>query len=183
MKKISKYQIAENYATALYEAAIADNSLEAVFNDCMRAEKVFSDIKELYILNNPELKKFQKQEIVEQIAKKLKISKTLKNCLLILVENNRFAELKDVFSSFYKLYYKNQGIVEVLVQSVEPLTDKQQEKLELGLQKVLKQKTMIRYDINEDILGGLVVEFGSNRIDESIKGKLNCLEQVMKGNV
>lgn len=183
MKKTPKHQIAENYATALYEAAVVDNSLEKVFNDCKCIDGVFSDAKELYILNNPELKKTQKQEIIQQIAKKLKISETFKNFLDILVENNRFTELKNVLSSFNRLYYKNQGIVAVMVQSAQPLNGKQQEKLEMGLQKVLKQKTMISYTINEDILGGIVVEFGTNRIDESIKGKLNRLEQVMKGNV
>ena len=99
------------------------------------------------------------------------------------MENNRFDNIKAVFEQFYKLYYQKQGILEVSVQSVQPLNDKQHDKLLKGLEKLLKQKIIINYDINPDILGGLIVEFGTHRVDDSIKGKLNHLEQVMKGNI
>ena len=52
-----------------------------------------------------------------------------------------------------------------------------------GLEKLLKQKIIINYSINPTILGGLIIEYGSTRIDDSLKGKLSRLEQVMKGSV
>ena len=183
MKKVSKNQIAQNYAKALYDASVADNALDEVFNNCKIFCDMFDEVKELYILNNPELTTSQKQEIVSNIAKQLKISPTFENFLVVLSQNNRFSEFKNIATSFYKIYYKHHSVIEVMVQSVQPLTSKQQEKLVIGLEKVLKQKIIINYSINPDVLGGLIVEFGSKCVDDSIKGKLKCLEQVMKGNV
>lgn len=183
MKKTSKTQIAQNYATALYDAAVSDNVLETVFNNCQDIEKTLNNVEHLDILNNPELRFNQKKEILSAIADKLKISKTVENFLITLAENNRFGDLNAIFSRFYQIYYKKQEMMEVLVQSVQPLNAEQQEKLSKNLEKKLKQKLVINYKINPDILGGLVVEIGSNIIDDSIKGKLNRLEQVMKGNV
>lgn len=183
MKKLSKIQVAQNYAKALYEAAEIDKTLEKVFNDGKLICDTFDSVDEIYILNNPEIKFNQKSQIISAIAKRLEISKTSENLLLTLVENNRFDNIKAVFEQFYKLYYQKQGILEVSVQSVQPLNDKQHDKLLKGLEKLLKQKIIINYAINPDILGGLIVEFGTHRVDDSIKGKLNHLEQVMKGNV
>ena len=64
MKKTSKTQIAQNYATALYEAAVSDNVLETVFNNCQDIEKILNNVEYLDILNNPELRFNQKKEIL-----------------------------------------------------------------------------------------------------------------------
>ena len=50
------------------------------------------------------------------------------------------------------------------------------------MKKHLQQEIIINYNINPNILGGLIIEYGSTRIDDSLKGKLSRLEQVMKGN-
>ena len=183
MKKTSKNQMAQHYAKALYDASVADGTLSDVLDNCKVFCDIFDNVKEFYILNNPELKKSQKQEVISDVSKQLGFSQTFENFLVVLSQNNRFAEFKNVANSFCKLYYKKHSMVEVMVQSVQPLNAKQQERLVLGLEKVLKHKIIINYSINPDILGGLVIEFGSKCIDDSIKGKLNRLEQVMKGNV
>ena len=183
MKKTSKVQIVQNYAKALFDASVIDNSTEKVLNECKLIDDIFSQTEELYVLNNPELKKSQKAEIISKISKKLKISKTSENFLLTLVENNRLGYLTSIYENFSKIYNNKHGIIEVSVQSIVPLNTKQQEKLKSGLEKILKQKIIITNKINPDILGGLIIEYGSNMVDDSIKCKLNRLEQVMKGNV
>lgn len=183
MKKTSGVQIAQNYAKALYDAAKIDNNLEHVFNESKLILKTCSEVEELKVLNNPELQITDKCKIISQIAKELNVTKTTENFLVTVVENNRFNDLKLIIEHFYQLYYQYEGIVEINVQSVQPLDNKQQTALLNGLEKQLKQKIIMNYQINPEILGGLVIEFGSNRIDDSIKGKLNRLEQVMKGNV
>ncbi len=183
MKKASKVQIAQNYAKALYEASKLDNNLEHVINECKLINDVFAEVKELGVLYNPELQISKKYEIISEISKQLKVSKTVENFLKTLVENNRFIDLKTILERFYQIYYLHEDMMEVSVQSVQPLNEKQQKKLLKGLEKLLNKKIIINYKINPEVLGGLVVEFGSSRIDDSIKGKLNRLEQVMKGNV
>ena len=71
MKKLSKIQVAQNYAKALYEAAEIDKTLEKVFNDGKLICDTFDSVEEIYILNNPEIKFNQKSQIVSAIAKRL----------------------------------------------------------------------------------------------------------------
>ena len=174
MKKVSKAQIVQNYAKALFEAALSDKTLKTVAQDCNNMADTIKNIPELKILNNPNLKISQKQLMAKEIATKLQVCKTTENFLITLAEKNRFREINTILDKFRTIYYKSQNILEVFVQSVQPLTSAQQ--------KHLQQEIIINYNINPNILGGLIIEYGSTRIDDSLKGKLSRLEQVMKGN-
>ena len=182
MKKVSKAQIVQNYAKALFEAALSDKTLKTVAQDCNNMADTIKNIPELKILNNPNLKISQKQLMAKEIATKLQVCKTTENFLITLAEKNRFREINTILDKFRTIYYKSQNILEVFVQSVQPLTSAQQKKLLNSLEKHLKQEIIINYNINPNILGGLIIEYGSTRIDDSLKGKLSRLEQVMKGN-
>lgn len=183
MKKVAKIQIAQNYAEALYEAAVQDNLLEKVWADSMLLADVFAASPELNILNNPGWKKQQKQDLIQQIAQKLELSRTMANFLQLIAENGRISDVSAIMTQFKHVYYKGQGILEVGVECVQPLSPAQNTKLKKGLEKLLKQPVVINYNINPEILGGLTVQFGSMRIDDSLAGRLNRLEQVMKGKL
>ena len=55
------------------------------------------------------------------------------------------------------------------------------ERLKRSLEKWLQKKVVIKYTIKPEILGGLLVECGSIMFDDSLKGKLEKLELLMKG--
>ena len=42
-------------------------------------------------------------------------------------------------------------------------------------------KVVVKYQIKPEILGGLVIECGTKFIDDSVKGKLERFELLMKG--
>lgn len=181
MKKVSKLQIADSYAEALYEAAKKENSLTGVFQDTEALTKVTAQLSEFKLFNNPLLTNNQKKELAAQISNTLKLLPTTAHFLEIVSTNNRIADLQSILSRFKKLFYKAEGIVQVNVESVQKLSAEQDKKLHDELEKRLKQKIIINYIINPRLLGGLIVQYGSTRIDDSLAGKLNRLEQVMKG--
>ena len=67
------------------------------------------------------------------------------------------------------------------METVKSLSAEQDKKLQENLEKYFKKKVLITYTVKSEILGGLVVTCGSDMIDDSIRGKLNRLETVMKG--
>ena len=71
--------------------------------------------------------------------------------------------------------------MEVEVQSAGALSPAQDKSLTAALEKMLSGKVVVNYQIRPEILGGLIVKFGSSMIDDSICGKLNRLEIMMKG--
>ena len=160
MKQESKFKISSRYAEALYEAAAEKGDVAAVMKDMdVLIRDVANDKQAITYLANP-----------------LSL-----RCLEIIAERNRFAELGMILNDFKSLYYARHGIVEVKVETVKPLSKTQDSKLKANLEKLLDKKVLIDYQIKPEILGGLVVSYGSDMIDDSISGKLNRLENVMKG--
>lgn len=180
MKKVSKIAIAKNYAQALFDAAADKNLLKETFQDCKKLAENFN-VSELKALNNPAWQTQDKNEVMKQIAKTLELSQPSANFLTLLAQNRRLDVLKAALEQFKHIYYKENGVCEINVESVQKLTSEQEKRLQQNLEKILEQKIVVNYNINPDILGGLVVQYGSVRIDDSLSGKLNRLEQIMKG--
>lgn len=182
MAKVSKLQITENYANALFKAAEAENLLDAMRADCQNIEASLLQTPQLKIFNSPEVKLSEKKNLLAQIAKVLKLSQPTVNFLELLTEKRRFNLLSDILQYVRHLDLKKQGILEINAESVQELSDKQKQKLEKGLEKALNTPIIVNYKINPAILGGLSIQYNSIKVDDSVAGKLQRLEQIMKGN-
>ena len=55
--------------------------------------------------------------------------------------------------------------------------------LAAAMEKYTGNKVVVKYQIKPEILGGLLVECGSELIDDSVKGKIDRLELLMKGTI
>ena len=162
MKKDSKSKIASVYAEALYGAA---EDLKAVAK----------------VLANPLWDVASKKAALKAVAEKLQLSKESLNCLDIIADNNRFAELEMILEAFVHLYYQKQNITEIAVDSAKKLSEAQSKKVLQMLEQKFGKKIVVNYQVNPELLGGLRVQYGSTMIDDSVLGKLNRLEMMMKG--
>ena len=67
------------------------------------------------------------------------------------------------------------------VTSVIKINNSLEEQLKKNLSKNGKMKVKIINLIDKDLLGGLIIQIGSNLIDTSIRTKLNKVKNAMKG--
>lgn len=182
MKKDSKTKIASTYALALYEGAEENKAVEAVVNDIKTLTTLLREDKKIVAyLANPLWNAAAKKSALRSIAPKLNLSSEMLNCLYALADNGRFGELALILESFQKIYYRKHGIEEVEVASVKALSPAQDKKLKAELEKLLQKKVIVKYLIMPELLGGLRIKYGSSMIDDTLAGKLNRLELVMKG--
>lgn len=182
MKKASKTQIARTYALSLYEAAVEKNAVAQIYKDIeILSAEVQKDAQIVKYLANPLWNLEDKKAALETIAQKLKLAPATLNCLDLIADNNRFGELPQILSGFREIYNQKNGIEEVQVESVKALSAGQHKKLLTILEKNLQKKVIIKSVIDPAILGGLRIKYGSSMIDDSIDGKLNRLEIMMKG--
>lgn len=182
MKKDSKSKIASVYSLALYEAAEEKKAVNKVYSDIQILLEVVESEKDfLKYFANPLWDTDSKKSALKEIAAKIKISDETLNCLDVIADNNRFAELKLILESFIHLYFQKHNMAEVEVSSVKALSSVQDKKLTAQMEKMLGKKVVVKYNLNPELLGGLRIKYGSNMIDDSILGKLNRLEIMMKG--
>lgn len=182
MKKISVIKTAMMYAHAMYEGAEKSGDLDTLYQNARLLKELAEDpSSNLQQLNNPLWKFAQKAEIIELIAQKCGFCSSMLNTLKLLAENNEFGALPQVLEQFIVLYQQKHDIAEVEVTTVMPLSNAQEDLLKTKLAAIFNKQIILRYIINPQIIGGLVLKYGTNFIDNSVKHKLDALEQLMKG--
>lgn len=182
MKKNSKEKTARIYSSALYEAALSTSKVDAVKKDAEFLLQLCSTDK--YAVkksSSPLLSEEERKSIWQQVVNVAKLDKETEKFLNVLVENQRIGDLDAILHDFMLLYYENNNIAEIKVETVKELSAAQDNRLRDVLKKKIGKDVVIEYIMNPSLLGGLRVQSGSKMFDGSLSYKLNCLENLMKG--
>ena len=173
--------LAGRYASALFDLASENGTVTAVETDLETLGAALSESDDLAAATtNPQLSRAQQGAAVAAIAKHLKLSDLTTKFLGVLAGNRRLSKLPEMIAAFKSIAAAQRGEVSATVTSAHPLTDEQIKVLKDKLTARVGRTVMLTADEDPDLLGGLVVTIGSERIDASIRTRLNSLSQAMK---
>lgn len=176
-----KASLAGRYASALFDLAAENGKVTAVEKDLETLGAALADSEDLAALTtNPELGRDLAGKAMAAVAKKLKLSALTTSFLGVLAANRRLAKLPAIISAFKAIAAAQRGEVAATVTSAHPLSDDQLTALKTKLTAREGRTVMLSATVDPDLLGGLVVTIGSQRIDASIRTRLNSLAQAMK---
>ena len=182
VKKNSDLEIASLYAQSIYDGAKSVGDLATVYKEMMLLREVLQqDSAEFKKLDNPLWPLEEKYKVIESIAKQFGLCHSMTNTLKLVIENRKAAVFPLIVEEFIKNYQDANNIAEVKVITAINLSEKQDKLLKEKLAQIFNKTIEVDYDINPQILGGLIIQYGTNFIDNSVKQKLNALEQLMKG--
>jgi len=182
-RKVSNIKVAIIYANAMYEGATLAQEAERMYADAQKLQDVLrQDPALLRQIDNPLWSTDAKDDIITAVAQKMNLCFSMLNSLKVLAENRKINLLPSVLQQFNLIYQEKNNIAEVEVATVIALNQQQEDLLKEKLATVFNKKIVLKYVIAPEIIGGLVLKCGTNLIDNSLKHKLNALEQMMKGN-
>jgi len=118
-----------------------------------------------------------KEKIVISLSKILKLTEFVTNLLVLLVRNNRFSFIDIIVDEFFVKYNISEGIQNISVVSAAELSAKEQGKVGKILDGIFGKKLELNFEIDQELLGGLVIKKGSLLYDASIQGKLARLKR------
>ena len=174
------YKIVEPYAEALLELAVSNNSLGEVNNDMNIISQLLSDSPDFEkFLANPLVSLASKKKVINDILEEQISAPTLR-FLMVLVSRGRIAFLGAVTEKYLELSYKQASIEIATVTSAVQLTSEQQEALISKLAAMTgAQEVKLQIKIDQELIGGFVVEIGSKRIDTSLSGQLKQISSLL----
>ena len=176
-----KASLAGRYAAALFDLASEAGTVSAVEGDLDRLDSAVSESRELAaVLRNPEISRDQYGRLMAGMAEYLGLSKLTANFLGVLASNRRVSEVPAVIRAFRMIAATQRGEVQAEVASAHPLSEAQIATLESKLRAREGRTVKLTAKVDPALLGGLVVTIGSQRIDSSIRTRLNSLAQAMK---
>ena len=176
-------RLAARYAKSLIDLANETNQLEAVYNDMQYLQAVCKESREfLALLRSPVVKADKKITIVEAVTGK-NISELTAAFNRLLITKGREAYLPEVITSFVDQYNHQNGIHTVTLTTAVPVTEAVKQQI---IGQVKGQKNMSNIDlktiVDEDIIGGFVLEVGDQLVDASIAYDLKKIKSQFLNN-
>jgi len=169
------------YAEAAFEIADRDDTIERWRRDLDEAAaELEADADLKTVLANPALPLDQRRIVAERVFDGL--SRPARNLVLVLVQRGRIEQLPRVAAEFRRLDDLRQGITNATATSAAPLTDTEVRALTARLEQMTGGRIALQTDVDEGLLGGLVVRVGDRLIDGSVRGRLERLRnQIVSG--
>lgn len=171
------------YANALVEIAAESNKIDSIEKDLNDLQAMMNESADFHVLiKSPLISREQKQKAVQAIAEKAKFQDITANFLSLLAQNRRLSMVQTIMNAVRMEISRRRGEVAAHVSSAFKLSKEQENALQAALTKALGKTVAIKVDVQEDLIGGMVVTVGSKIIDDSVKRKLERLKIAMKSN-
>ena len=174
--------IADRYASALYDLASEKKLVDPVLNDLSLFKNLLIENKDLnLIVKSPLVNSQDKLSILVELIKKISANQITLTFFKVLEKNKRFSNLLSIINQFININSQKRGNVFADITSAEELNDEQKINITNQLKNILGNKLSLSFDVDKNIIGGLIVKVGSKMIDTSIANKINKLKIAMKG--
>jgi len=165
---------ARPYANAVYDIASQASALDLWGDALANLATVVSDVQMSELLNNPEMGKQQKGDMLIQVLGD-KLDEQQQNLVKLMAENGRLSIMPDVRDQFEVARAKAENKVEAEVVSAFELTAQQTDELVNTLKNKLGCDVTLTTTVDESLIGGVVIKAGDTIIDASMKSQLDSL--------
>jgi len=174
--------LAGRYASALFDLARESNAIDSVLKSLGDLKAGLAESADLRALvTSPIVGRTDAANAIGAVAKAMKLDSLTTKFLGVLAENRRLAALPGMIDAFNAIVANHRGEVTAKVTSAHPLTAEQVKTLTANLKSRVGRDVTVATTVDPAILGGLVVQLGSQLIDGSIRTRLNSFATAMKG--
>jgi F-type H+-transporting ATPase subunit delta len=175
--------LAGRYATAVFELAQEEKSVEAVARDFSTLKAMIAESPELALfVRAPVFSREEHKTGMDALLRRVEASPLTVRFVLTLAEKRRLYALADIIRAFETMVARQRGEVDAEVTSAQPLNDAQTAELKRVLKAKLGRDARLEAKVDPSLLGGLIVKVGSRMIDSSLRSKLEGMRAAMRGH-
>jgi len=162
------------YARALFDAAKDRDRLTQVREDLGDFVAAVEDVPELRsLLRDPVLDPKEKAAALDSILGG--VDELVRNFLLLVAEKNRTAQIEEIAHEFDRLVAAEERRLEVELTTAFELSDKEAKSIVAQIEKASGREVDATRSVDPELIGGLILQAGSMRVDASVRGRLNRL--------
>ncbi len=180
-KQFSKALIARRYAQALFDLAHDGKKIEEVAKDLNAIDDIIYSSEEFSsVLQSPILPKDQVANAALAIFAKIKISELTHKFCVVLGANGRLSIMREIVTAYDEIMSQSKGEVKATVTSAKALKKSELKEITSLLSKNTGKIVLLEEEVDDSILGGLIVTIGSQMLDCSLSGKLESTKLYLK---
>jgi F-type H+-transporting ATPase subunit delta len=131
------------------------------------------------LLRNPQLDARARAAALEEVL--AGGDQLLRNFLLVLVDKGRIGELEVIAEEFERLVAEQEGVLSAELTTAVELSDDDERRLLQQIETASGRKVEATRHVDPGLIGGIVLQVGSHRLDASVRGRLDRLRRALVG--
>jgi F-type H+-transporting ATPase subunit delta len=164
------------YARALFEAAQERGRLDAVHGELTDFVAAVREVPELRnVLRNPEVDPETKAGLLDEILGGA--DELVRNFLRLTAEKGRIGEIEDIARELDRLVSQLEKRLTVELTTAYELSDQEASGILKTIEEASGRKVDATRKVDADIIGGLILQAGSLRVDASVRGRIERLRR------
>ncbi len=138
--------------------------------------RALEDVPELAaLLQNPEIEPHLKADVLDKVLGGA--DELIRNFVRLVVEKGRGGEIREIAAEFETLVAAEEGVLDVELTTAHELSDADFDRIRTDIEKKSGRKVQASRTVDPDLIGGIVLQAGSMRLDASVRGRLERLRQ------
>ncbi len=175
--------VAKRYAKALVALAREHGRLTETGEQLKRLAQLIDDTQDLKaLLYNPSINRQFKEDLLTDLAQRLRLSSFERNFVRTLLEKGRLSAMPQILALYDELAAEAQNRLHVRVKSAFPLSPGLQEEVRQRFARYTSKDIVIDQEIDPALIGGIVAQMGSLVLDGSIRNELLRLKTELVGD-
>lgn len=176
-------RLAARYAKSLIDLATEQNRLEDVYHDMMLLQAVCKANRDFVNLLKSPVVTPDKKESVLHAATSGKVTELTAAFNRLLIKKGREAVLPEIVNAFIEQYKVQKDIHVVKLTTAVPVSEEVKEAIISKVQSLTPMKTIeLNTEVQENIIGGFLLEVGDTLVDASIAYDLNKIRSQFLNN-
>jgi F-type H+-transporting ATPase subunit delta len=176
-------RLAGRYAKSLIDLAKERNELETVYQDILFLQEVCNNSREFVSLMKSPVIDTDKKEKVFAAVTKGRISELTASFHHLLIRKGREANFPQIIQAFISQYNKFKGIYILKLTTAGPVSEALKQEIISQVQRQTPMKNIeLKTEVQEDLIGGFVLEMGDTLVDASIAYDLKAIRKQFLNN-
>jgi F-type H+-transporting ATPase subunit delta len=127
------------------------------------------------LLVNPETDSRVKADVLEKVLGEA--DELVRNFVRLVAEKGRAGELREIAAELEALVAAEEHVLDVELTTATELSDEEFGRILDRIEQASGQKVQASRSVDPDLIGGIVLQAGSMRLDASLRGRLDRLRQ------
>jgi F-type H+-transporting ATPase subunit delta len=178
--------VANRYARALVDVVMAPNSPlkpEDAVTQLRALDAIIQESQELRnALLTPAIQNSRKRAVIAKLLSETAGgSPLIRNFAYVLIDHRRITIIGEIREAFELQVDERLGFARAEVTSAAPLEGSVGAGLEAELSRLTGKRMRLRFEVDPELLGGVVARIGSTVYDGSVRGELRQLAKKLTG--
>jgi F-type H+-transporting ATPase subunit delta len=132
------------------------------------------------VLRNPQIEPRAKARVLEELLGEA--DELVRNFLMLTAEKGRIGEIEEIVNEFERLMARRERRLNVELTTAYELSDEDAEEIVKQIEDASGRTVEATRKVDPNLIGGLVLQAGSLRVDASVRGRLERLRRELVTN-